>query len=85
MTDDDQKDDEVEPPMAAGLDEWHTRAAGVDAAEAEKSAKSWHDERIARYYESEGRDQIGGFVSPSPFGRGRQIDWTKWPRMWDWR
>lgn len=90
QTDDTNKIDEAAVPFAAGLDEvwWRAAAAGGDIVEQEKRAVEALDydaERTRRYYESEGRDQIGGFVSPSLSGGGRQTDWRFAPRGIDWR
>jgi hypothetical protein len=75
--------DETEKPIADGPDSWWKASAPVDAAAKEERdilAKDFHDERVARYLESGGTDQVGGFVSPSLSGRGRQIDWRRMPR-----
>ena len=88
---DDTKTDETDAPIAAGPDHtWWQNTNPVDAAEREKravEAKNYHDERTARYYESAGAVQIGGFAgqNASPFARPRNIDWTRMPRLWDWR
>jgi hypothetical protein len=86
---DGNKTDEVETdvPFAPGLDEvWHANNT-VDVAEREKQAIAAEDfqaHRAARYLESGGADQVGGWLGLSPSGygargifhqRGRQIDW----------
>jgi hypothetical protein len=76
---------ETDAPIADGLDDWWRTAASVDAAEREKAAVAAGDfqaHRTARYLESGGADQVGGWMgSPLASGRtiyqlrGRRIDW----------
>jgi hypothetical protein len=84
MTDETEQTNDV--LWAAGLDDWHAFTSNADA-EQEKAAveaENYQAERMARYLESGGADQIGGFVSPSPGGL-RQMDWRRTSGNIDWR
>jgi hypothetical protein len=78
----------TEPPMAPGLDEWHAaHSPAVDKEAAEEAAvlaENFQQERALRYVLSEGREDIGGFISPSLVGGGRQINWRAMPRGRNW-
>jgi hypothetical protein len=87
MTEETKQVDDV--PFAPGLDEiWHAHTdSGADAADREKAAvraQDFQQERALRYVLSEGRLDIGGFVSPSLVGGGRQINWLHMPRGMNW-
>jgi hypothetical protein len=76
-------------PLASGSDEWWRTAAGnVDVVEREKAAvqaKDYEAERIARYLESGGADQVGGWVGSVPGSYGARAIYRQLGRMWDWR
>jgi hypothetical protein len=81
---DTNKIDEAAVPWARSLDEWHANnAVAADNKDAVLAA-DFLAERTARYLESEGRDQIGGFVQPS-LGGSRMVDWLHMPRGTVWR
>jgi hypothetical protein len=84
----DETNNEADAPLAEGLDAtwWKSAGGNVDAAEQEKAAvqaKDYEAERIARYLESGGADQIGGWLGSGSCS-GRDI-YRQRGRMWDWR
>jgi hypothetical protein len=78
---------QTEPPIAPGLDAWWQNGPAVDKAAAEEAAvlaEDFQAERMARYLESGGADDSGGFVQPT-LVRSRMIDWMAMPRGTVWR
>jgi hypothetical protein len=80
--------DETNAPLADGLDSWWKSGAPVDKAAAEEAAvlaENFQAERTARYLESGGADQIGGWIGSVPGSYGARGIYKERGRMWDWR